>query len=67
MDGQLVNSGKWADETGNDTLLRYDKAAYERNFATKGWREELIAQWGSIPGTVMTEGERFFNSWNAKW
>ncbi len=59
MDGQLVNSGKWADETGNDTLLRYDKAAYERNFATKGWREELIAQWGSIPGTVMTEGERF--------
>ncbi|MGF7088855.1 cobaltochelatase CobN [Kroppenstedtia sanguinis] len=59
IQGQLVNSGKWIDDLSTTNLIRYDSTDYIRELAMKSWRKEVVSQWGTEPGTVMTEGEQF--------
>ena len=57
--GKIVNSGKWKENASNTSLIRYDTHTYKHELCDKVYREEIKAQWGTPPGTVMSDGDDF--------
>lgn len=59
MNGGLVNSGKWTDESAAEGMLRYTDPAFTDRMKSKEWGREAISRWGEPPGDIMTEAGSF--------
>lgn len=55
--GKLVNSGRWLEDTADVPFIRYDKDSYAARLGNTDWTDELVAQWGPAPGSIMSEQE----------
>lgn len=55
--GQLVNSGRWIDDTAAAPFIRYASKIYRERLGNTAWSNELFKQWGQEPGQIMSEGE----------
>lgn len=55
--GKLVNSGRWLEDTADVPFIRYDKDSYAAKLGNTDWTDELVAQWGPVPGSIMSEQE----------
>ncbi|MCQ1528365.1 magnesium chelatase subunit H [Lutispora saccharofermentans] len=57
--GGIVNSGVWANEESEKHVITYPTPAYEKDFGKMRERNEMIEQWGAVPGEIMTNREGF--------
>jgi len=57
--GKIVNSGRWINGKQSEHMISYEKDKYYEAIKSKDWYDEMISQWGEIPGKVMTEDEKF--------
>lgn len=57
--GKIVNSGKWIVGKQSDHMITYEKDKYSEDLKGVDWHDEMISQWGEVPGKVMTEDKKF--------
>ncbi|WP_077369016.1 magnesium chelatase subunit H [Anaerosalibacter sp. Marseille-P3206] len=57
--GKIVNSGKWIVGKQSEHMITYEKDKYSIDLKDKDWYDEMISQWGEVPGEVMTEDKKF--------
>lgn len=57
--GKAVNSGKYGDDW--EDMIRYKNGKYKEELKNSNDYEEMIEQWGDVPGRIMTnESHEFF-------
>lgn len=56
--GGIVNSGKYSDDW--DKLIKYRTEEYKRELEKNPDYEEIIREWGPVPGTIMSSDDNEF-------
>ncbi len=54
---KIINSGEWIDD--NDSMIKYDKQAYDESLETEIYKKTIVEQWGESPGDVMSDKNSF--------
>lgn len=57
--GKIVNSGRWISEENINKLIKYNGKKYEEYIKNKSFYEEMIKDWGNVPGNIMTLEDNF--------
>jgi cobaltochelatase CobN len=53
--GNIINSANYSDN--HESMIKYPSGAYREELETRYYQNEIIQQWGTPPGTIMT-GEK---------
>ncbi|MCR1970757.1 MAG: magnesium chelatase subunit H [Clostridium cochlearium] len=57
--GKIVNSGKWISEENINKMIKYKNEKYRKYIQNKNFYNDMIEQWGEVPGNVMSLKENF--------